>query len=147
LSAIPAYTTLSDVIAHLGVEGSDPNYTVYGLPISSSVIQAHVDHANKYIYSLVPNLDPSDTRYVSAQLAATDLACMAVLVVSVGGALVGAYDYTLGDERVSRAGPYASAIKTAIAGYRASAMQNLANVTTVAVGTVAAASYRVPRRY
>jgi hypothetical protein len=59
--------------------------------------------------------------------------------------MVGAYDYFLGDMRVARAGPYASAIKTAIAGYRESAIRNLQNVTTVVVAAEAEAARHVPR--
>jgi hypothetical protein len=147
LSGIPAYITLSDVISHLNVQGSGPNYTVYGLPLSSSAMQAHVDHANKYIYSLVPNLtDTSDVRYLSAQLAALDIACIGILVTSVGGAMVGAYDYFLGDMRVSRSGPYASAIEKAIAGYSQSARQNITNVTLAAASAKASMARNVPRR-
>jgi hypothetical protein len=49
-------------------------------------------------------------------MAALDLACMRVLVVSSGGAMIGAFDYFLGDLRVSRAGPYAEAIERTIKG-------------------------------
>ena len=135
------------MIAHLNVQGSDPNFTVYGLPLSSSVMQAHVDHANKYIYSLVPNLDPSDIRYVSAQLAALDIACLGVLVTSVGGSLVGAFDYFLGDMRVAKSGPYAFAIKQAIDGYNSDAKKNLSNVTSPLATAKAALGNRVPTRF
>ena len=76
-------------------------------------MQAHVDHANKYVYSLVPNLRIRQIfGYVSAEIAALDIACLGVLVTVVGGSLVGAYDYFLGDMRVAKSGPYAFAIKT-----------------------------------
>ena len=147
MSTIPAYTTLSDVISHLNVQGSDPNYTVYGLPLSSSVMQAHVDHANKYVYSLVPNLDPADVRYVSAQLAALDIACLGVLVTSVGGSLVGAFDYFLGDMRVAKSGPYAFAIKQAIDGYNADARRNISNATSPLASSKAVLGSRVPNQF
>ena len=125
---------MTEVVSRLNATGPDNNskYTVYGLTISAGSMQAQVDHANKYLYSLVPELvDPTDSRYVSAELAALDIACLGVLVTVVGGSLVGAYDYALGDMHVSRAGPFASAIKVAIDAYRQSAMGNLLNVSTV----------------
>lgn len=122
----PSFTTLAEVASHLNATGPDSggNYSVFGLTISAACFQSQVNHVNKFIASLVPGLQEgsSDPRLVSAELAATDLACMGVLVVSVGGALVGAYDYFLGDMRVARSGPYAEAIKAAIAGYRQSAV-------------------------
>lgn len=132
--SIPAFTSLSEVVSHLNAAGPDSksNYTVYGLTISATSLQSHVDHANKYLYSLVPGLvDPTDSRYVSAQLAALDIACMGVLVTVVGGSLVGAYDYALADMHVSRANPFAAAIKVAIDAYRQSTIGNLLNVSTV----------------
>ena len=125
---------LSEVITHLNATGPDSssNYTVYALKISGVSFQAQVDHANKYIYSIVPSLsDPTDPRYVSAQLAALNLACLGVLVTVVGGSLIGVYDYALGDMHVQRAGPYATSIKIAIQGYRQSFASNLMNVSTV----------------
>jgi hypothetical protein len=146
--AYPQFTTLDEVVTHLNITGPDnnDNFTVFGLTVSADTVQAHVDHANKYIYSLVPSLQQTtDPRWPNAELAALDLACLGVLVTSVGGAMVGAYDYFLGDMRVARAGPYTSAIKTAIAGYRASAIRNLQNVTTVAVAAEAQAAHEVPK--
>lgn len=143
----PQFTTLDEVVSHLNITGPDSNdnFTVFGLTISAESVQAHVDHANKYLYSLVPGLTPQDSCYVNAQLAALDIACLGVLVTSVGGSLVGAYDYFLGDMRVARAGPYASAIKAAIEGYRSSAAANLANVTAVVSAAEASAVGNVPR--
>jgi len=143
----PQFTTLGEVISRLNVTGPDSNdnFTVFGLAISADSVQAHVDYANKYLYSLVPSLTPTDSLYVNAQLAALDIACLGVLVTSVGGSLVGAYDYFLGDMRVARAGPYASAIKAAIDGYRSSAIANLANVAAVVSAAEASAAGKVPR--
>lgn len=136
--SIPAFTSLSEVVSHLNATCPDTNnnYTVYGLTISAASAQSCVDHANKYVFSIVPSLTgpgSSDPREVSAELAALDIACIGILVNIVGGALVGAYDYSLGDMHVSRAGPFASAIKTAINAYRQSAKNNLLNVSTVAM--------------
>ena len=133
-----SFTTLTEVVSHLNAQGPDANnnYIVYGLTVSTESMQAHVDHANKYLASVVPTLfeNSGDPRLASAELAALDLACLGILVTSVGGALVGAFDYFLGDMRVARAGPYAAAIKTAIDGYSKSAAANLMNVSTVAQG-------------
>jgi hypothetical protein len=146
----PAFTTFAEVVGHLNISGPDAkgNYTVFGLTVPLSLIQSQIDHANKYIYSLVPSLQEGtvDPRLPSAELAATDLACQGILVTSAGGAMVGAYDYFLGDIRVARTSPYLAAIKAAIAGYHASVITNLANVTTVVVSAVAANAYRGPVR-
>ena len=145
----PSFTTLAVVIAHLNISGPDSNgnYTIFGLIISTACVQSQIDLANKYINSIVPSLSPgcADPREPSAELAATDLACMDILVVSVGGALVGVYDYFLGDMRVARSAPYASSIKAAIAGYQASVKANLVNVSIAAAGTKADLSNTVPR--
>ena len=144
-----SFTSLEEVVSHLNAAGPDGNgnYTVYGLPISIGSMQSHVDHANKYIASLSPSLAdlPDDPRTPSAQLAALDIACLGILVTGVGGSIVGAFDYFLGDLRVSRAGPYAFAIKAAIDGYKASAESNLANLASVASSVTAKAAFRVPR--
>ena len=147
--SVPAFTTFSEVMAHLNVQGPDNTgqYTIYGLPISQQGIQTQVDHANTYVNSMVPNLPTNDLRYPFAQLAALDLACLGVLVTVVGGSLVGAYDYVLGDLRVTRASAYAYAIKTAIDGYSRSAAANLQNVTAVAKIKTANLTYQVPKRF
>jgi hypothetical protein len=148
--SFPAFTSLSEVAAHLGAVGPDKsgNYTVFGLAVSGSTMQSQVDHANKYLSSIVPGLTgpgSTDLREVSAELASVDLACLGILVTSVGGAMVGAYDYFLGDMRVARSTPYASAIKIAIDGYRQSLISNLQNVSTVAMSAEASAAQCVPR--
>ena len=144
----PTFTSLAEVAAHLNVTGPDSNgnYTVFGLTITTACLQSHIDHANKYIHSIVPSLQEgtSDPRLASAELAACELACLEILVVSVGGSMVGAYDYFLGDMRVARAGPYAFAIKAAIAGYRESVVSNLQNFSTAAMSAEARAAGEVP---
>jgi hypothetical protein len=147
MSTYPAYTSIDEVTGYLNATGPDGNnnYTVYGLPISTGSVQSHVDHANKYLFSLVPNLQQSEPRWVSAELAALDLACLGVLVTVVGGSLVGVYDYFLGDMRVARSSPYLAAIKTAIAGYSAEAKANLSNVTLPAASAKAVLALEVPR--
>jgi hypothetical protein len=148
MSSYPSFTSLSEVITHLNATGPDSNsnYQVYGLSVSSTSVQAFVDHANKYLYSLIPKLQNSDIRWVSAELAALDIACLGVLVAVVGGSLVGAYDYFLGDLRVARSSPYASAIKTAITSYQADAKTNLQNVTSPVASAKAKLSENVIRR-
>ena len=134
------FTTLDEVVAHLNATGPDSNnnFTVFGLTVSAASVQEQVNHANKYIGALIPSLQEGsgDQRLASAELAALDLACLGVLVTAVGGALVGAFDYFLGDMRVARAGPFASAIKISIDGYRISAMANLQNLSTPAFGVI-----------
>ncbi len=145
----PEFTSIDEVVDHLNATGPDSQnkFTVYGLPISADAVQAQVNHANKYLFSLVPSLQIStDPRWVSAELAATDLACLGILVTSIGGALVGTYDYSLGDMRVARAGPYASAIEKAIAGYRQSAKQELQNVTSAVASAKVKLGDRVPQK-
>ena len=122
------------------------NYTVYGLPISSGSVQAAESRTLTNTYPLfVPTLQPSDPRWVSAELAALDIACLGVLVTIVGGSLVGAFDYFLGDMRVARSGPYASAIKTAIENYADDAKANLQNVTSPFASANAKLSDHLPR--
>ena len=145
--SVPAFTSLSEVVSHLNASGPDGsgNYSVYGLTISAAASQAQVDHANKYVFSIAPSLTgpgSSDPREVNAELAALDIACIGVLVTVVGGSLVGAYDYSLGDMHVARAGPYAYAIKTAIDAYRQSVIANLGNVSTVSLA--ANSTRRIP---
>jgi hypothetical protein len=147
----PAFTSLIEVVSHLNATGPDSsgNYTVFGLTISAASLQSQVDHFNKYVFSLAPSLPGPgslDPRELSAELAATDLACLGVLVASVGGALVGVYDYFLGDMRVARSGPYASAIEKAIAGYSQSARQELQNVTLPVASAKAKLGDRVPQK-
>jgi len=145
--SIPSFTSLSEAVSHLNAIGPDSNnnYTVFRLIISVTSAQSCVDYANKYIYSIVPSLSglgSSDPREVSAELAALDIACLGILVTVVGGSLVGAYDYSLGDMHVARAGPYVYAIKTAIDAYRQSVIANLGNVSSVALA--ANSTRRIP---
>jgi hypothetical protein len=142
------YVTIADVQAHLNAQGPDTNgnYTVYALAISANAFQSHVDHANTYINAIVGvDLDPSDPRYNVAELAALDLACLRVLVVSVGGSMVGAFDYFLGDLRVSRSGPYTFAIKQAIQGFSMDLQKQIVNLAPAATSAEADLAERVPR--
>lgn len=138
---------LSDVVAHLNASGPDSNnnYTVYGLTIAEAAFQAHVDFANLYINNLLgAAITSADPRYGSAKQAALDLACMRALVISMGGSMTGAFDYFLGDLRVSRAGPYAMAIKNTIEGLKEDFVRQLVNVSTVVKSADARAAGEVP---
>jgi hypothetical protein len=140
------YVQAPDVIAHLGITGSGgTSYTVYGLSILSGTLDSQVNHANTYVNALLSSdLDPSDVRYNVAKLAALDLACMGVLVVSVGGSLVGAYDYFLGDLRVARSGPYAFAVKQAIDGFHEDLLRQLVNLAPAVKAAESATAGEVP---
>ena len=145
-STAPAYTSFSEVMSHLNVQGPDStgNYTVYGLPVSQQGIQAQVDHANLYISSLVSSLTSTDPRYPFAQLAALDLACMGVLVAASGGMLLGAADYKLGDLFVTKGTVGKFALQSAVQSYQDSFSRNVMNLSTVALGAEARLGREVP---
>jgi uncharacterized protein YhjY with autotransporter beta-barrel domain len=141
------YITVTDVQAQLNASGPDTNnnYTVYGLTIAQTTFQAHTDYANTWVNALLgTDLDPTDSRYSIAKLAALDLAAMRVLVVSSGGALVGAYDYFLGDLRVARSGPYAAAIQRTIQGLQEDLFRQIVNLAPAVKAAEAAAAEEVP---
>jgi hypothetical protein len=141
------FIQLTDVVAQLNATGPDSNnnYTVYGLTIAQATLQAHTDFANLYMNSLLGTaIISSDFRYNSAKQAALDLACIRALVISMGGAMTGAFDYNLGDLRVSRAGPYATAIKNTVEGLKEDFVRQLVNMTTVVKVADAAAAQDVP---
>jgi hypothetical protein len=142
------YVTVQDVAAALNMTYDSVNkvYTVYGLTIAEASVQAHVDFANTYINALLGrDLTIDDPKYPVAKMAALDLACMRVLVVSSGGAMIGAFDYFLGDLRVSRAGPYAEAIERTIKGFQEDFVRQLVNLTTPVKAAEAAAAEEVPK--
>jgi hypothetical protein len=129
-----AYIAIADVQAQINATGPDANnnYTVYGLTIAQATIQAHVDFANNYINAILgTDLLTSDPKYPIAKIACLDLACVRVLVVSSGGSLVGAYDYFLGDLRVTRAGPYAIALQRTIDGLKEDLVKQIVNLAPV----------------
>jgi hypothetical protein len=131
---------VADVVAQLNASGPDSNnnYTVYGLTISQATIQAHVNYANNYITAMISTpLTSADVRFASASIACLDLACLRVLVVSSGGSLNGAYDYFLGDLRITRAAPYAGALQRTIEGLKADVIKMITNLSTpVVIGNV-----------
>lgn len=141
------YITASDVQNALNASYDSVNhvYAVYGLNISEASFQAHVSFANIYINTLIGyDLTQDDPRYNIAKMAALDLACIRILVVSAGGALIGAFDYFLGDLRVSRAGPYAEAIERSIKGFQEDLARQLTNLVASAVTAEATAKEEVP---
>jgi hypothetical protein len=107
-------------------------YTVYGLQISDTTVAAHATFANNYLLSMLglSSLPVSDARYPYAYMAALDIACIRVLVVASGGSLTGAYDYFLGDLRVTRAAPYGAALLRTITGFQADLSKQLVNFST-----------------
>jgi hypothetical protein len=142
------YVTASDVQAALNMTYDSVNkvYTVYGLTIAEASVQAHVDFANTYINALLGrDLTADDPKYPVARMAALNLACMRILVVSSGGAMIGAFDYFLGDLRVSRAGPYAEAIERTIKGFQEDFVRQLVNLTTPVKAAEATAAEEVPK--
>ncbi|MGA3192469.1 MAG: hypothetical protein ABSD73_08160 [Candidatus Bathyarchaeia archaeon] len=106
-------------------------YTVYGLSILDATMQAHTDYANTYINGMLGrDLATTDPLYPIAKLAAVNVACLRVLVISSGGVLVGAFDYFLGDMRVIRHAPYAAALQRTIQGLKDDLVKMMINIAT-----------------
>jgi hypothetical protein len=126
----------SDVQAALNATYDAVNhvYNVYGLKIADTTLAAYVTFANNYILSIlgVPSLATTDPKYSVAYNCALDIACIRVLVVSMGGSLVGVFDYFLGDLRVARAGPYKEAITATLQGFKEDLARHMLNLSTVA---------------
>jgi hypothetical protein len=141
------YVSVSDVQSQLNMTYDAGNhiYTVYGLTITEASVNAHVDFANTYVNALLGrDLAVDDPKYNIAKLAALDLACMRVLIVSSGGAMIGAFDYFLGDLRVARAGPYAEAIERTIRGLTEDLVRQIVNLTLPVKAAEASAVEEVP---
>jgi hypothetical protein len=144
---VTTYITVDDVQAQLNASGPDVNnnYTVYGLTIAVGTFQAHTDYANNYVNGIMgSDLSSSDPLYLIAKGAALNLACLRILVISSGGALVGAYDYFLGDLRVARSGPYAAAILRTIAGLKEDLIKQIVNLAPVVKAAEATATGEIP---
>jgi hypothetical protein len=142
------YATISDIAGALNATYDSVNHTynVYGLTIHEASFQAHLDFANTYINALLGrDLTEDDPKYPIAKMAVIDLACLRILVVSSGGAMIGAFDYFLGDLRVSRAGPYAEAIERTVKGFQEDLVRQLVNLTSPVKTAEASASEEVPR--
>jgi hypothetical protein len=142
------YATLTDIQNALNATYDSANhvYTVYGLTITEASFQAHLDFANTYINALLGrDLTTDDPKYPVAKMAVVDLACLRILVVSSGGAMIGAFDYFLGDLRVARAGPYAEAIERTIKGFQEDFIRQMVNLTTPLKTAEATAAEEVPK--
>jgi hypothetical protein len=130
------YILPDDVVGNLNMtfDQTTGNYTLYGLTVNAATLQAHVSFANNYVNSIIgSSIDQSDPRWLTAWFAALDIACIRLLVVSMGGSLVGAFDYFLGDLRVARAGPYKTAIDATLQGFKEDLSRQMVNLTPVAV--------------
>lgn len=141
------YVGVGDVETHLNMtyDSETGNYTVYGLTLSETALQAHVNYANTYIIALNGCLlNSTDQRYPHAKIAALDLACLRALVISSGGSLVGAYDYFLGDLRVARTAPYAAALARTIQGLSDDLQKQLVNLTLPVIAAEASMKDDVP---
>jgi hypothetical protein len=120
-------------------------YTVYGLTILDATMQAHTDYANTYINGMLGRiLATTDLLYPTAKLAALNVACLRVLVISSGGSLVGAFDYFLGDMRVIRHGPYAAALLRTIQGLKEDLVKMMTNLSTPVKTADASLGSQVP---
>jgi len=127
-------TSVAEVVAHLNCSDLDTsgNYVVFGLPVSQTALQAHVVYANKYVFSYVPDLVPSDPRWVNAELAALNIACLRTLVAASGGMLLGAFDYRLGDLFITKGSVAKAAFEDAVKVFKVEAVTILMNFATVA---------------
>ena len=140
------YIQVSDVQAQLNATFDGVHtYTVYGLAILDSTMQAHADYANSYINGILGrDLVASDPLYQTAKLAALNVACLRILVISSGGSLVGAFDYFLGDMRVIRHGPYAAALLRTIQGFKEDLVKMMINLSTPVKTADASLGSQVP---
>ncbi len=86
----------------------------------------------------------TDPRYPFAQLAALDLACMAVLVAASGGMLLGAADYKLGDLFVTKGTIGKFSFQSAVQSFQDSFTRNIVNLSSVAIGAEARLGHTVP---
>lgn len=141
------YVTITDVQSHLNASFDSPSsiYTVFGLPVSQASFQAHVDHANLYVYAMVGlDLAANDQRYNWAKMAALELACLRVLVAASGGMLLGAFDYRLGDLYITKASISRLAFEGAVKGFQDDLLRMLTNFATPVVTAEASGKDDVP---
>jgi hypothetical protein len=147
LTGLGVYTTADEVQAHLNAsyDATSQVYTVFGLPVYLTSFQAHVDHANLYVNSIVGSvLSVSDQRYDWAKMAALELACLRVLVAASGGMLLGAFDYRLGDLYITKASIGRLAFEGAVKGFHDDLLRMLTNFATPVVAAEASAKDDVP---
>ncbi|MGA3192668.1 MAG: hypothetical protein ABSD73_09190 [Candidatus Bathyarchaeia archaeon] len=126
------YIQISDVQAQLNATFDGVHtYTVYGLTILDATMQAHTDYANSYINGILGrDLATSDPLYPTAKLAALNVACLRILVVSSNGVLTGAFDYFLGDMRVIRHMPYAASLLRTMDQLKADLVKMMTQIST-----------------
>jgi hypothetical protein len=141
------YITVVDIQAQLNAT-YDPatlTYTVFGLPVSQTSFQAHIDFANLYVNSIVgQDLLATDPRYNWAKMAAFNLASLRVLVAASGGMLLGAFDYRLGDLYITKASIGRLAFEGAAQGFRNDLLRALMNFATPVKAAEASAKDEVP---
>ena len=112
------FITRDDLIVYLDMKQVDATtYKVYGESVSVSTIDKHVEFANSYV-KLVAGSPTSGDRYEAAKQAALNLAALRVVVVALGGVLVDAFDYAIGEIRVSRDTQYRETIRANIETFR-----------------------------
>jgi len=141
----PGYIDIDDVQAALNATYNGSTYTIYGLTITAQSMQAQTDYANAYIIGFLGTvLSTTDYRYVFARQAAVDLAALRTLVIASGGSMTGAYDYFLGDLRISRAGPFATAVKNTVEDLHLDLQRQMMNFTTPAKVADAQNAQNVP---
>jgi hypothetical protein len=141
----PGYINVDDVQAALNATFDGTYYSVFGLSISPASMQAQTDYANAYIIGFRGSiLSKSDSRYIFARQAAVDLAALRTLVIASGGSLEGAFDYFLGDLRIARAAPYATAIKNTIEDLDLDLQRQMMNFSTPAKVADAQNAQNVP---
>jgi hypothetical protein len=141
------YITVNDVQAHLNAsfDAANLTYTVFGLPVTQASFQAHIDHANLYVNTMVgSDLAVPDQRYNWAKMAALELACLRVLVAASGGMLLGAFDYRLGDLYITKASIGRLAFENAVQGFRNDLVRILTNFAKPVVAAEASTKDDVP---
>jgi hypothetical protein len=140
------YIQYSDVQSQLNASYDGVStYTVFGLSVTQTAFQAHVDFANLYVNSIVGfDLQTTDPRYNWAKMAALNLACLRVLVAASGGMLQGAFDYRLGDIEARKATISTLAYKSAVDACKEDLVRMLMNFATPVVTAEASAKDDVP---
>jgi hypothetical protein len=141
------YVTVAEIQAHLNasLDAGTLIYTVFGLSVSQTSFQAHVDYANLYVNSIVGvDLLASDPRYGWAKVAAINLACLRILVAASGGMLLGAFDYRLGDLYITKASIGRLAFDGAVKGFQDELLRALMNFATPIKAAEATAKDEVP---
>jgi hypothetical protein len=141
------YVTVADVqnALNANLDAASQTYTVFGLPVSQTSFQAHVDYANLYVNAIVgADLTINDQRYNWAKMAAFNLASLRILVAASGGMLLGAFDYRLGDLYITKASIGRLAFEGAVTGFRNDLLRVLMNFATPVKAAEATAKEEVP---